>query len=36
MKPATRKTFVDKRLKWKMEQPVPGRMAGVVRHSYGG
>ena len=23
MKPATRKTFVDKRLKWKMEQPVP-------------
>ena len=36
MKPATRKTFVDKRLKWKMEQPVPGRMAGAVRHSYGG
>jgi len=23
LKPATRKTFVDKRLKWKMEQPIP-------------
>lgn len=23
MKPATRKTFIEKRLKWKMEQPIP-------------